>query len=271
MSQFVIYREKMLEVYLTFLFYSTDCSEIADIAFLVDASESMTMKDFETQKEVIKKIAATFDVGPTKSHLGLMTFSSHAQVRVKFRDNLDMRSFQETVNKLPFAAGGTRFDKAFEEAANNLFSPSGGVRSHLPKVFVILTDGKQSADYDAVPIEQSVLQLRHLGVRILALAIGSQVDMNELLQIVNEPKDIYAANDFDTLLGNTDEVGKLTCGIVKRPGKLKYINVYVNYPVFTRTRLIQQGAQNVFNILLFPKVNGNAPKGDRSTNLGKYL
>ena len=271
MSQFVIYREKMLEVYLTFLFYSTGCSEIADIAFLVDASESMTMKDFETQKEVIKKIAATFDVGPTKSHLGLMTFSSHAQVRVKFRDNLDMRSFQETVNKLPFAAGGTRFDKAFEEAAKNLFSPSGGVRSHLPKVFVILTDGKQSADYDAVPIEQSVLQLRHLGVRILALAVGSQVDMNELLQIVNEPKDIYAVKDFDTLLGNTDEVGKLTCGIVKRPGKLKYINVYVNYPVFTRTRLIQQGAQNVFNILLFPKVNGNAPKGDRSTNLGKYL
>lgn len=36
MSQFVIYREKMLEVYFTFLFYSTDCSEIADIAFLVD-------------------------------------------------------------------------------------------------------------------------------------------------------------------------------------------------------------------------------------------
>ncbi|KAM7440987.1 hypothetical protein ABFA07_009879 [Porites harrisoni] len=193
-----------------------DCSEIADIAFLVDASESMTVKDFATQKDVIKKIAATFDVGPTKSHLGLMTFSSHAQVRVKFRDNLDMRSFQETVDKLPFAAGGTRFDKAFEEAAKNLFSPSGGVRSHLPKIFVILTDGKQSADYDAVPIEQSMLQLRHLGVRILTLAVGSQVDMNELLQIVNEPKDIYAVKDFDTLLGNTDEVGKLTCGIVKR-------------------------------------------------------
>lgn len=230
MSQFDIYREKMLEVYFTFLFYSTDCSEIADIAFLVDASESMTVKDFATQKDVIKKIAATFDVGPTKSHLGLMTFSSHAQVRVKFRDNLDMRNFQETVDKLPFAAGGTRFDKAFEEAAKNLFSPSGGVRSHLPKILVILTDGKQSADYDAVPIEQSVLQLRHLGVRILTLAVGSQVDMNELLQIVNEPKDIYAVKDFDTLLANTDEVGKLTCGIVKRPGKLKYSNLYVSIP-----------------------------------------
>ena len=185
----------------------------------MDASESMTRKDFETQKEVIKKIAATFDVGPTKSHLGLMTFSSHAQVRVKFGDKLDLYSFQDSVDKLPFAAGGTRFDKAFKVAAKDLFSPSGGVRLHLPKVFIILTDGKQSADYDAVPIERSVMQLRHLGVRIFALAVGSQIDMKELRQIVTDPKDIYAVKDFDTLLDNTKKVGNQTCEIIKRPGK----------------------------------------------------
>ena len=181
----------------------------------------MTKNDFETQKEIINKIAATFDVGPTKSHLGLITFSSNAHVRVKFGDNLDLPSFQDTVNKLPFAAGGTRFDKAFGVAAKNLFSPSGGVRPDLPKVLIILTDGKQSADYDAVPIERSVLQLRHLGVRILALAIGSQVDMDELRQIAADPKDIYAVKDFDALLDNTKAVGNHTCEIIKRPGNLK--------------------------------------------------
>lgn len=191
----------------------------------MDASESMTKRDFETQKEVIKKVAATFHVGPTKSHLGLMTFSSHAQIRVKFGDRLDLGSFQDAVDKVPFAAGGTRFDRAFDVAANNLFSPSGGVRSHVPKVLIILTDGKQSADFDAVPIDRSVLPLRHLGVRIFALAIGDQVDMNELQQIVADPNDIHAVKDFDALLDNAKNVGNRTCEIIRRPGKLQTIEI----------------------------------------------
>ena len=183
----------------------------------------MTKKNFEKQKEVIKKIAASFDVGPTKSHLGIVTFSSNAQVRVRFGDNLDLRSFQDTADKLPFADGGTRFDKAFKVAANNLFTPSGGVRVDLPKVLIILTDGKQSADYDAVPVERSVLQLRHLGVRLFVLAVGNQIDMNELQQIVSDPKDIYAVKDFNTLLENAKIASKQTCDIIKRPGNLQNI------------------------------------------------
>ena len=179
----------------------------------------MTEKDFEKEKEVIKKIAATFDVGKTESHLGLISFSTDAHIHVKFGDHLDLRSFQDAVDKIPFAAGGTRFDKAFGEAANGLFSPNGGVRPDLPKVMIILTDGKQSADYDAVPIERSVLPLRHLGVRIFALAIGSQVDMKELQQMMNDPKDIRAFKDFDDLLDDVKNVGNETCEIIKRPGK----------------------------------------------------
>ena len=181
----------------------------------------MTKKDFETQKEVIKKIAATFNVGPNKSHFGIITFSSEAHVRVKFGDKLDLRRFQDTVDNLPFADGGTRFDKAFGVAANNLFSTSGGVRPYLPKVLIILTDGRQSADYDAVPIERSVLQLRHLGVRIFALAVGSQTDIKELRQIVTDPKDIYTVKDFDALLDNAKRVGNQTCEIIKRPGTFR--------------------------------------------------
>lgn len=212
-----------------------DCSEIADIAFLVDASESMTKKDFETQKEVIKRIAATFDVGPTKSHLGLITFSSHAQVCISFSENLDQESFQSIVDSLPFAAGGTRFDRAFQVAANDLFSRNSGVRSNLPKILIILSDGKQSADYDAVPIERSVLLLRRLGVRILALAIGDQVDIREMQQIVADSKDVYPVKDFDSLLDKVQNVSNKSCEIIKRPGNSKEIDAI--------ELILSQGAQ----------------------------
>lgn len=180
----------------------------------------MTEKDFEKEKDVIKKVAATFDVGETKSHLGLISFSSNANIDVKFGDLLDLRSFQDVVDKIPFSAGGTRFDKAFGVAANGLFSPNGGVRSNLPKVLIILTDGKQSADFDAVPVEKAVLPLRHLGVRVFVLAIGSQIDMVELQQMVTNPKDILVVNKFDELLDDVKKIGNKTCETIKRPGRL---------------------------------------------------
>lgn len=177
----------------------------------------MTEKDFEKEKDVIKKVAATFDVGETKSHLGLISFSSNANIDVKFGDLLDLRSFQDEVDKIPFSAGGTRFDKAFGVAANGLFSPNGGVRPNLPKVLIILTDGKQSADFDAVPVEKAVLPLRHLGVRVFVLAIGSQIDMVELQQMVTNPKDILVVNKFDELLDDVKKIGNKTCETIKRP------------------------------------------------------
>lgn len=54
-----------------------DCFEIVDIVFFVDVFESMIKKDFEIQKEVIKRIVVIFDVGLIKLYFGLIIFSSY--------------------------------------------------------------------------------------------------------------------------------------------------------------------------------------------------
>ena len=196
------------------------CTRNADIAFLVDASESMTKEDFQKEKELVKKIMDRFDIGINKSHFGLITFSSDAQIRMRFGDYYDLHSCIRAVEQLPFAAGGTRFDKAFNLAASDLFTDRGGVRPDLPKMMVILTDGKQSADSDAIPVERAVRPLRHLGVRTFVLAVGSQVGLNELQQMVTNPQDIFFGKDVDALLANAEKIAEKACEIVKRPGKI---------------------------------------------------
>lgn len=87
------------------------CFGKVDIAFFMDASESMTKEDFEKQKSFVIKVAESFYMAPHMTQFSLVTYSSNANLHFRFRDQLNLDSFKTRIKKLPFAAGGTRFDK----------------------------------------------------------------------------------------------------------------------------------------------------------------
>lgn len=53
----------------------------------------MIEKDFEKEKDVIKKVVVIFDVGEIKFYFGFILFSSNVNIDVKFGDFLDLCSF----------------------------------------------------------------------------------------------------------------------------------------------------------------------------------
>ena len=204
------------------LFTELLCFEKADIAFLMDASESMTEQDFEIQKDFVIKVAESFYMAPKTIQFALVTYSSTALLHIRFKDHLNQDSFKEVVKQLPFAAGGTRFDKALKMAAEDVFTAQSGARAGVPKVMIILTDGQQSDDYDAVPLQDSVLPLKRLSVQIHAVAIGSQVNRVQLRKFVVNEQDILSVKDFDNLVNTSREVTTKTCSIISRPPPGKY-------------------------------------------------
>ena len=207
-----------------FLFYFPEvlCVEKADIAFVMDASESMTEDDFEKQKDFVIKVAESFHMAPTTTQFALVTYSSTATLHIRFRDHLDQDTFNKVVKQLPFAAGGTRFDRALKLAAEEVFTTEDGVRAGVPKVMIILTDGRQSHDFDAVPLEQAVLPLNQLSVQIHAVAIGSQVNRVELRKLVRNEEDIFSIKDFANLVDKSRQLASKTCDIITRPPPGKY-------------------------------------------------
>lgn len=199
------------------MFLELLCVEKADIAFLMDASESMTEDDFEKQKNFVMKVAESFYMAPKTTQFALVTYSSTATMHIRFKDHFNRDSFNAVVKGLPFAAGGTRFDRALKLAAEEVFTAKGGARVGVPKVMIILTDGRQSNDYDAVPIQDAVIPLRQLSVQIHAVAIGSQVNRLQLRKLVTKEGDIFSIKDFDSLVNESRQLATKTCGTITSP------------------------------------------------------
>ena len=189
------------------------CSKDADLAFVVDTSGSISDENFKKQKDFIKVLASSFDPILAEHNLGLISYSSDAQMEVSFQDKADRKEFEKAVDLIPHTKGRTRLDKALKVASSRLFTASGGTRSEKRKIMVVLTDGRQSQDPDTVPLQEAVLPLRQLGVRIYTVAIGDEVDLKELYQVTERNEDVFPVSDFDDLANMANDIALKTCRV----------------------------------------------------------
>ena len=199
------------------------CSDDTDVAFVVDTSGSISDENFVKQKDFIKVLASAFDPSIEDHQLGLISYSSDAQVEVSFRDKANAAQFESAVDRVPHTKGRTRLDKALALAATQVFSTSGGTRSGKRKIMVILTDGRQSQDPDTIPLQEAVSPLRKLGVRVYTVAIGDEVDLNELYQVTEGKEDVFPVSDFANLANMATDIALKTCKVKPFQGKYFYL------------------------------------------------
>ena len=67
---------------------------------------------------------------------------------------------------------------------------------------MLLTDGNQTGTDlvpNQTPLFDAVQPLKDLGVKVIAIGIGS-VDINQLVTLVENPEDILSPKSFDELL-----------------------------------------------------------------------
>lgn len=81
-------------------------------------------------------------------------------------------------------------------------------------MLVVLTDGRQTQDPDAVPLDAASKPLKDMGVKIYSVGVGHSIDLQELRQIANDPRDVFTADSFTALLGQSQTVAARACGDV---------------------------------------------------------
>lgn len=189
------------------------CSEEADLAFVVDTSGSISDENFQKQKDFVKALASSFDPTSTEHQLSLISYSTNAQLEVSFKNKTDRKEFEEAVDRVTHTKGRTRLDKALKLASAHLFTASGGTRPDKRKIMIILTDGRQSQDPDTVALQDAVLPLKQLGVKIYAVAIGSEVDLNELHQMTDSKEEVFPVSDFDDLANMANDIALKSCRV----------------------------------------------------------
>uniref|UniRef100_A0A3B4F2M5 Collagen type XII alpha 1 chain n=1 Tax=Pundamilia nyererei TaxID=303518 RepID=A0A3B4F2M5_9CICH len=170
-------------------------SVIGDVVFLVDGSWSVGRPNFKYIRSFISAAAGAFHIGEEKTRVGVVQYSDDARTEFNLNEHQTRPALLRAIGSMPYKGGNTNTGDALDYVLRNVFSEASGARNSLPKVLVIITDGK-SED----PVASYAKQLRSTGVEIFVLGI-QQADEEEMRLMASTPysSHIYSVATFDMI------------------------------------------------------------------------
>ncbi|KAL4657426.1 collagen alpha-6(VI) chain-like isoform X1 [Arapaima gigas] len=169
------------------------CSEpycnttFVDIVFLIDGSESITAKNFEEQKNFIKRVVQKLKVYKTV-RIGLAQFSSDCKIYFKMKSFHSRSEFIKAVDSITQMSEATHLLKALEVSLD-FFTPD-QKRDHVTPTLIIMTDGEDRLDAE-FQVADAAKKLRdEAKVGIIAVAVGNEINQLTLNHITGNPSNV---------------------------------------------------------------------------------
>lgn len=198
------------DLLLTRSIYFLVCGERTDLAFAIDASGSMGDAGFAKAKRFIKALIASFKVSNKGTHVGLIRYSTQANVIFDFNQHFSHDAVDEAIDNVEFTEGGTKTELALQLARTRLYSKRGGSRSSpaIFKLFILLTDGRSE---NPKAVAQEAKLLKDNGVHVMAVGIGKYTNQKELQSIATSKSDVIGVVSFRELMIRMNEIKDKLC------------------------------------------------------------
>ena len=182
---------------------------MASVGFILDSSGSLR-RQYGKEKEFVKQLAESLMISKLGTRAGVVTFSNEAQLSIRFDDFVNIKDFKKAVDDIPHFGSTTRIDKALLVAKNQLMPEA---RQNDPKILILLTDGVQTKDQDAIDPSTIAQKLREMNIKLIVIGIGRNVDRSELTRIAGDSSNVFLAENFDVLKSDSfiSKISQLTC------------------------------------------------------------
>uniref|UniRef100_A0A8C5FWC9 Collagen type XII alpha 1 chain n=1 Tax=Gadus morhua TaxID=8049 RepID=A0A8C5FWC9_GADMO len=190
---------------------STECSlgvdVQADVVILVDGSYSIGLKNFAKVRAFLEVLVNSFDVGAHKVQLSLVQYSRDPHTEFALNTHHDINAVVKAVRAFPYRGGSTNTGKAMTYVRERIFIQSRGARQNVPRVMVLITDGKSSDSF-----KDPATKLRNTDVEIFAVGVKDAV-RSELEAIANPPSasHVFEVEDFDAFQRISKELTQSIC------------------------------------------------------------
>lgn len=185
------------------------------MVFAVHSSRSLTPSNYRKEKELVKRVAATLNIAPGRSRIALILYSNFATAAVRLDEEKTLASFDNLVDGFPHERGVTRIDRALK-LARSIFDSNGVTRRGVPKIFILLTDGKQTMAQDVLTLDEAARPLHERDVKIFVVGMGSNVDVEELKAVALDKEDLFLAPSFDNLVSLSGSLSKKMCQVASK-------------------------------------------------------
>ena len=118
--------------------HTEGCPIPLDFAMIVDASGSISRRNFKKLLDFIQDLLDGFDISEEGTHIAVIEYSTKASVQIKFNDfsgaQLHAPNIKRKIRRIPHSRGYTYIDKALKLANTSVFSEEGGMRPGVTKV-----------------------------------------------------------------------------------------------------------------------------------------
>ncbi|XP_026146323.1 collagen alpha-1(XII) chain isoform X5 [Carassius auratus] len=179
----------------------------ADVVLLVDGSYSIGLTNFAKVRSFLEVLVNSFDIGPDKVQISLVQYSRDPHTEFYLNTHHDLSTAVKAVRTFPYRGGSTNTGKAMTYVRERIFVPTRGARANVPRVMILITDGKSSDAF-----KDPATKLRNTDVEIFAVGVKDAV-RSELEAIANSPVEthVYTVEDFDAFQRISNELTQSIC------------------------------------------------------------
>ncbi|XP_045078029.1 collagen alpha-1(XIV) chain-like [Coregonus clupeaformis] len=180
----------------------------ADLAFLVDGSWSIGDDSFlKIIRFLYSTTGALNTIGPDGTQVAIVQFSDDARTEFKLNSYDNKERLLEAINRISYKGGNTKTGLAIRHVKDNIFTVGGGIRRGIPKVLVVLTDGRSQDDVNKVSKEMQT-------EGYIVFAIGfADADYGELVSIASKPSErhVFFVDDLDAFKKIEEKLVTFVC------------------------------------------------------------
>lgn len=181
------------------------CPEVADVVLILDQSTSIVYArgGYDNWYKYIlgfaRGIVDAFDIGPTRTQVGVVKFSENAEPSIYLYDHQDKASLSVAIQSLDIAGGETNIASACRMTRVNMYNSRYGAREGVKRIVVMLTDGEANRERNSTLPEADLLKAA--GAEVFTIGITDRTDAGQLKEICSEPSDqhYFYVDDYSQL------------------------------------------------------------------------
>ncbi|XP_009571425.1 PREDICTED: collagen alpha-1(XII) chain-like, partial [Fulmarus glacialis] len=173
----------------------------ADVVFLVDGSYSIGIANFVKVRAFLEVLVKSFEISPRKVQISLVQYSRDPHMEFSLNRYNRVEDIIQAINTFPYRGGSTNTGKAMTYVREKVFVTSKGSRPNVPRVMILITDGKSSDAF-----KEPAIKLRDADVEIFAVGVKDAV-RTELEAIASPPR----VEDFDAFQRISFELTQSVC------------------------------------------------------------
>uniref|UniRef100_A0A673X5J4 Collagen alpha-1(XII) chain n=1 Tax=Salmo trutta TaxID=8032 RepID=A0A673X5J4_SALTR len=197
----------------------------ADLVFLIDGSWSIGDESFNKVIQFVFSMIGAFDViHPGGMQVSFVQYSDSAKTEFKLNTYQDKGRTLAALQLVRYMGGNTKTGAALKHVGEKVFTSDNGMRKHVPKVLVVVTDGRSQDE-----VQKSASNLIHSGYSVFVVGVAD-VDMAELRNIGSKPSErhVFVVDDFDAFAKIQDNLITFICETATSTCPLIYINGFTS-------------------------------------------